>query len=455
MSSEYIGYPNAFAEAPMPTQEMIDLCKKHTLYTWSASDAVAPLPIARAEGVYLWTPEGQRILDFNAQLMSVLIGHAHPKVIAAMKSQLDELIFVYPQTATQVRARLGKLMAELTPGNINTFFFTLGGAEANENAVRAARLYTGRQKVLSSYRSYHGGTALTMGLTGDPRRWPNEPSVPGIVHYMDPRPYDYSFGATEDEICANHLRYLEETIVMEGASTIAALIRETVTGTNGVLAPPAGWLPGVRKLCDKYGILLILDEVMAGMGRTGKMYAFEHYDVVPDIVTLAKGLTSSYFPLGAMGLADPIADHFRKNVFWGGLTYNSHPVGLATAEAVIRVMIDEGMLENTVKMGAVMRSEMDRLQAKHPSVAEGRNVGLFGMMDLRKDSKGTPLAPFNGSHPAMNALAKFFKDNGLFTFVRWASFTCNPPLCITEEQLLEGFAIIDRGLELTDAAFEG
>ncbi len=454
-STEYIGYPNPYAAEPMPTDRMIDLCKRHTLYTWSATDAVAPLPIARAEGVYLWTPEGQRILDFNSQLMSVLIGHAHPKVMAAMKRQIDELIFVYPQTATQVRARLGQLLAEITPGDINTFFFTLGGAEANENAVKAARLYTGRQKILASYRSYHGGTNLTMGLTGDPRRWANEPASPGIVHYMDPWPYEHSFGRTEEEITANHLKYLEETIVMEGAHTIAALFRETVTGTNGVLAPPKGWLKGVRALCDKYGILLVCDEVMAGMGRTGKMYAFEHDDVIPDMVTLAKGLTSSYFPLGAVGLRDKVADHFRKNVFWGGLTYNSHPVGLATAEAVLRVMLDEGMIENAARLGRVMRAEMDRLQAKHPSVAEGRNVGLFGMIDVRKNAKNEPLAPFNGSHPAMNALAKFFKDNGLFTFVRWASFTCNPPLMITEEQLREGFAIIDRGLELTDAAFEG
>jgi taurine--2-oxoglutarate transaminase len=453
--NQYPGYPHPFAAEPLPTQEMIDLCKSHTLYTWSANDAVNPLPIARAEGVYLYSPEGQRILDFNSQLMSVLIGHGHPRVIEAMKHQLDELIFVYPQTATQVRARLGKLMAEHTPGDINTFFFTLGGAEANENAAKAARLFTGRQKIMASYRSYHGGTALTMGLTGDPRRWANEPAPPGIVHFMDPRPYDYSFGNTEEEVTANHLKYLEETIVMEGAHTIAAIFRETVTGTNGLLVPPKGWLQGVRALCDKYGILLICDEVMAGMGRTGKLYAFEHFDVIPDIVTMAKGLTSSYFPLGAMGMRDKIADHFRKNVFWGGLTYNSHPVGLATAEAVLHVMLDEGMIENAARMGKVMREHMDRLQAKHPSIAEGRQIGLFGMMDVRKNSKGEPLAPYNGSHPAMNALAKFFKDEGLFTFVRWSQFTCNPPLCITEAQLAEGFDIIDRGLAITDAVYEG
>ncbi len=452
--SEYLGYPNEFAAEPMSTADMISACKEHTMYTWSAGDAVNPLPIARAEGVYLYTPEGQKILDFNAQLMSVLIGHAHPRVIAAMKRQLDELIFVYPQTATQVRARVAKLLHEIVPG-MQSFFFTLGGAEANENAVRAARLFTGRHKILARYRSYHGGTNLTMMLTGDPRRWPSEPGSPGIVHVMDPTPYNFSFGATDEERCENHLIYLEEVIQYEGPHTIAAMIAETVTGTNGVLVPPKGWFKKLRAMLDKYGILLICDEVMAGMGRTGKMLAYEHFDFVPDMVTLAKGLTSSYFPLGCVGMSKKIHEHFKKNVFWGGLTYNSHPVGLATAEAVIRVMLDEKMVENSAKMGLIMREEMDRLQAKHPSVSEGRNIGLFGMMDIRKNSKNEPIAPYNGSHPAITKLAGFFKENGLFTFSRWSSFTCNPPLCITEAQLREGFAIIDRGLEITDAVFEG
>ncbi|MSP92320.1 MAG: aminotransferase class III-fold pyridoxal phosphate-dependent enzyme [Myxococcales bacterium] len=438
----------------MSTAEMIRLCKEHTLYTWSAGNAVDPLPIARAGGVYIYTPEGKRILDFNAQLMSVLIGHQHPKVIAAMKKQLDELIFVYPQTATLPRARLARLLAEVVPG-MQSFFFTLGGAEANENAIKLARQYTGRHKIISRYRSYHGGTNLTMQLTGDPRRWSSEPGAPGVVRVMDPTPYQFSFGTTDAERCDNHLRYLEEVIEYENPKAIAAMIVETVTGTNGVLVPPAGWFPKLRALLDKHGILLICDEVMAGMGRTGKMMAYEHFGITPDLVTMAKGLTSSYFPLGAVGMRKELHDFFQTNVFWGGLTYNSHPVGMATAEAVIRVMIDEGMIENAARLQGLMRSEMDRLQARHPSVAEGRCIGLFGMMDVRRNAKGDPIAPYNGSHPAMGKLAKFFKDEGLFTFVRWSSFTCNPPLCITDEQLLEGFAIIDRGLDITDAAFEG
>jgi taurine--2-oxoglutarate transaminase len=294
-----------------------------------------------------------------------------------------------------------------------------------------------------------------MQLTGDPRRWPSEPGSPGIVHVMDPQPYSYSFGKTDEERCTEHLKYLEEVIQYEGGQNIAAMIVETVTGTNGVLVPPKGWFEGLRKLLDKHGILLICDEVMAGMGRTGKMLAYEHFNVTPDMVTLAKGLTSSYFPLGAVGMTAKIHDHFQKNVYWGGLTYNSHPVGLATAEAVIRVMMDERMVENAAKLETVMRGEMDRLQKKHPSFGEGRCIGLFGMIDIRKNSKNEPIAPYNGSHPAMTKLAGFFRDNGLFTFSRWSSFTCIPPLCITEEQLKEGFDIIDRGLEITDAAFEG
>jgi taurine--2-oxoglutarate transaminase len=439
----------------MSAQEMIDLCKKHTIYTWAAGKDVSPLPVVRAEGVYLYTADGQRILDFNSQLMSVLIGHGHPKVIAAMKKQLDELIFVYPQTATPVRARLGKLLSEVVPGHINSFFFTLGGAEANENAVRAARLFSGRQKILSRYRSYHGGTNLTLQLTGDPRRWPSEPGAPGIIHVMDPQPYNFSFGKCDDEINDNYFAYLKEIIEYENPASIAAMMVETVTGTNGLLVPPKGWFLRLKSLLDQYGILLICDEVMAGMGRTGKMMAYEHFDVVPDIVTMAKGLTSSYFPLGAVGVSDAIAQHFQTHTFWGGLTYNSHPVGLATAEAVIHVMLEEDMINNAARMGNVMRAEMDRLQRKHPSFGEGRCIGLFGMIDVRKNAKGELLVPYNGDHPTMGKLAQFFRKMGLFTFVRWSSFTCNPPLCITEEQLKEGFAIIDQGLEITDEAFEG
>lgn len=450
-----MGYEiGSMSGSSMTSEEMIEACLRHTMFSWSASGKVKPLPIARAEGVYMYTPEGRQILDFNSQLMSVNVGHGHPKVVAAMKRAAEGLTYVFPGAATEPRAKLGKRLAELCPGDIDTFFFTLSGAESNENAIKAARLYTGRSKILSSYRSYHGATNACMQLTGDPRRIHNEPGGPGFVHVMPPWPYDYSFGDDEASITANHLRYLEEVITYEGPEAIAAMFVETVTGTNGILAPPEGWLPGLRALLDRYGILLVCDEVMCGWGRTGKLFAVDHYGVVPDILTMAKGLTSSYVPLGAMGVRQPIADHFREHVFWGGLTYNAHAFACEVALAAIDVLVGEGMVENAARLGPVMRAHMDRLAAKHPSVREGRCVGLFGMVDIQKNRRGESIAPYNGTHPAMAELAQFFRDEGLFTFVRWGSFMCNPPLCITEDQLEAGFEIIDRGLDITDRAFE-
>ena len=294
-----------------------------------------------------------------------------------------------------------------------------------------------------------------MQMTGDPRRWANEPGTPGFIRVMDPRPYNFRFGENDKEIVENNLEYLEEIIQYEGAQNIAAMFIETVTGTNGILPPPAGYLQGLRELLTRNEILMVCDEVMCGWGRTGKLFGFEHGDIVPDIVTMAKGLTSSYAPLGAMGVSDPIAAHFQDNVFWGGLTYNAHALMLSVAEAVIDVLIGEGMVENAAKMGAVMRSEMDRLQEKHPSMKEGRQIGLFGMIDVQKNSNGDPAAPYNGKSEVMNKLGAFFREQGLFTFIRWGSFMCNPPLCITEDQLLEAFAIVDKGLDICDEAFEG
>ena len=445
----------------MNSQEMIDLCLKHSLFSWSATGKVDPLPITRAEGVYLYSPEGKKWLDFNSQLMSVNIGHSHPKVIKAIQDQAATLIYAYPGMATEIRARLSKRLAELVPGDLNTFFYTLGGAEANENAVKAARLFSGRHKIIARYRSYHGATHGAISLTGDPRRWPNEPGMSGIVRVMDPRPYQYSFGTTDAEIVENNLRYLEETIQYEGPKNIAAMIIETVTGTNGILPPPVGYLTGLAALLDKHGILLICDEVMCGWGRTGKLFAFQHSatagneGIIPDIVTMAKGITSSYMPLGVMAVTDRIANHFRENVFWGGLTYNAHPMCLAAALAAIDVLIDEKMVENAAKMGEVMRGHMARLATKHRCIREHRNSGLFGLIELRKNSKNELLVPYNGSHPVMPKLGKFFRANGLFTLIQGSGVMCNPPLCINEAQMAEGFAVIDRGLVIVDEVFEG
>ena len=437
----------------MDAHEIVEKCKQYTMYSWSAGDSVDPIPFVKGEGVWLWDATGKRYLDWNSQAMSVHIGHGNKKVIAAIERQAKELVYVYAGAATEVRARLGEKLAKLMPGHLNTSFFTLGGGEANENAVRAARAVTGRQKILSRYRSYHGATALAINLTGDSRRWANEPGPPGIIHVLDPVPYTFSFGADPEEISRKNLAYLDEVIAMEGGHTIAAMIIETVTGTNGVLPPPPGFLSGLKALLDNNGILLICDEVMAGFGRTGKMFAFEHglsgATQVPDMITMAKGLTSSYLPLGAVGLSDKIAAHFKKNVFYGGHTYNSHPMCLAAALANLEVIEEDKLVDNARNLEPVMKAEMARLQAKHPCMREGRAIGLFGMIDLQKRN-GEPLAAYGTSSPTMAKLSRFFREQGLFTFVKHTSFTCIPPLCINEAELKEGFAIVDRGLDLVD-----
>ncbi|MFZ1917592.1 MAG: aminotransferase class III-fold pyridoxal phosphate-dependent enzyme [Terriglobales bacterium] len=433
----------------MTGKEIVDLTKKHTLYEWSAQSKVDPIPVARAKGIYFWTPEGKRFIDFNSQLMSVNIGHGDDRVIQAITEQASTLAYANPFMATEVRARLGQKLAEIAPGDIDTFFFTNGGAEANENAIKLARFYTGRNKIIARYRSYHGATAGAISLTGDPRRWAVEPGMPGVVHLLDP----YHGIERGWESAESSLAMIEETIQMEGPHTIAGFILEPVTGTNGILIPPDGYLEGVRKLCDKYGILMIADEVMSGFGRTGEWFAVNHWKVVPDLMTMAKGLTSSYIPLGAVGMQQRIARHFDDNVFYGGLTYNSHPMGCATALATIRVYEEDNLIENARKIGAVMKSLSSELLKRHRSVGAVRSIGLFGIVELVRSQKThEPMAPFNGTSDEMVALGKFFREHGLYTFVRWNTFFTNPPLCINEQQMREAFAIIDRGLEITDAA---
>ncbi len=433
----------------MTGKEIVDLTRKHTLYEWSAQSKVDPIPVARAKGIYFWTPEGKRFIDFNSQLMSVNIGHGDKRVIQAITEQASTLAYANPFMATEVRARLGQKLAEIAPGDIDTFFFTNGGAEANENAIKLARFYTGRHKIIARYRSYHGATAGAISLTGDPRRWAVEPGMPGVVHVLDP----YHGIERGWESAESSLALIDETIQMEGPHTIAAFILEPVTGTNGILVPPDGYLEGLRKLCDKYGILMIADEVMSGFGRTGEWFAVNHWKVVPDLMTMAKGLTSSYIPLGAVGMRQRIARHFDDKVFYGGLTYNSHPMGCATALATIRVYEEDKLIENARTMGVVMKSLGTDLQRKHRCVGAVRSIGLFGVVELvRSQTTRQPMAPFNGTSDEMVALGKFFREKGLYTFVRWNTFFTNPPLCINEEQMREAFAIIDRGLEITDAA---
>jgi taurine---2-oxoglutarate transaminase len=429
--------------AGLTGQTIVDLTKKHTLFEWSAQGTVDPIPVAGAKGCWFWTPEGKRYLDFNSQLMCVNIGHGDERVIRAIAQQAETLAYANPFMATEARARLGRKLAEICPGDIEVFFFTNGGAEANENAIKIARQFTGRHKVLSFYRSYHGGTAGSMMLTGDPRRWASEPGMPGVVHVLNPY-HGIQHGWDTAEVA---LARIEETIQLEGAQTIAAFFLEPVTGTNGVLVPPDGFIRGIRDLCTRYGILMVADEVMSGFGRTGEWFSVDHWRVVPDLMTMAKGLTSAYVPLGAVGMRRAIADHFKDKVFFGGLTYNSHPLGCATALATLKVYEDDQLIENARRMGHVMKDLLAALQSKHQIVGAVRSIGLFGIVELVKDRQSMePLAPFNGTSEPMKKLGRFFREEGLYTFVRMNTFFTNPPLTITEEELRHGFDIIDRAL---------
>ena len=435
----------------LTADEIVERSKRYTLFDWSVQTKVAPVAIDHARGVYVYGTDGRRYLDLNSQLWSVNIGHADPRVADAIARQAERLPYVSPFHTFEGRARLGEKLADLWPGDLEKTFFTLGGAEANENAVKIARLATGRHKIVSRYRSYHGATLAMMSLTGDPRRWPNEPGLAGVVHVLDPwhgpeRPVDDA---------ATALRLLEETFELEGPETIAAFILETVTGTNGVLIPPDGYLEGVRELCTRLGIVMIADEVMCGFGRTGAWFAVDHWGVVPDLITAAKGLTSSYAPLGAVGISPRLAAHFDDHAFVGGLTYNTHPIGVAAALAAIQVMEDDDLVGHAKRMEPMMRRHHEELAARHPSVGLWRNIGLFGVLELVKDAvTKAPLSPYNVTNEVMGRINRFLLDHGVMAMIRWHTIGTNPPLCITEQELAEGFEVLDDALAIADAAME-
>ena len=439
-------------QAGARTAELIRRCRAHSFYTWCAQDEVDPLPLSGAEGIYLYLPSGERPIDFNSGSMCVNIGHGDQRVIDAIQRQVATLPYAPPSTATEIRATLSERLVARCPGDINKILYTLGGADANENAIRMARLYTGRHKIICRYRSYHGATRLTSALTGDPRRWPNELGSDGIIRTLDPEPYSYSLGDSAQSRGEAALRYLEELIMYEGPTQIAAVLIETVTGTNGVLVPPPGYLSALRALLDRHGILLICDEVMAGFGRTGAMFAVDHWEVVPDLLTMAKGLTSGYLPLGAVGLRAPIAEFFRDRYYPGGLTYNAHPSCLAAALANLDVLEGDGLIERAAARGELMSELMRVLKEAHPSVRAHRNIGLLGMIDLQRDREGTPLAPYNGRDPLQSEFIRELKARGLYTFMRWGSFMCTPPLCIREDELRGAFEIIDEALTTLERA---
>ena len=435
-------------------QRVRDLDKEYVLHSWSVQSAISPIPISHAEGRYFWDLDGNRYLDFASQLVNVNIGHSHPKIVAAIQEQAAKLATIGPPMATEPRSELARLIAEVTPGNLKMSFFTNGGAEANENAVKLARWYTGRDKIIARYRSYHGATAGAITLTGDPRRWFAEPGIPGVVRMFDPYTYRCPAGHPDPCPVCSGGPHLEEILQYENPETVAAVLIETVTGTNGIIVPPDGYLQSIREVCDRYGILLICDEVMAGFGRTGKWFACEHWDVVPDLMTVAKGINSGYVPLGALVVSEPIAEWAKSRYFAGGLTYSGHPLACASAVASIEAFKEEGIVENSAAMGEVFRAELGRLAEKHPSVGDVRGLGCFWGLELVKDrATREPLVPFNGGGEAAKPIAAVGKralERGLYLMTHWNMVMVVPPLTITREELDEGIAALDEALSVAD-----
>src|SRR5215218_6937469 len=427
---------------------------KHVLHSWSVRSAIDPIPVAGAEGRHFWDYDGKRYLDFASQLVNVSIGHQHPKVIAAIKEQADRLTTIGPMMANEKRSELARLLGEVTPGNLTMSFFTNGGAEANENAIKLARWYTGRQKIVARYRSYHGATAGAISLTGDPRRWPAEPGIPGVVRILDPYTYRCPAGHPDPCPVCSGAPHLEEILQYEGAQNVAAVIMETIVGTNGIIVPPDGYLQSIRETCDRHGILLICDEVMAGFGRSGKWFACEHWDVVPDILTVAKGINSGYVPIGAMVINEKLADWVNDKFFAGGLTYSGHVLACASAVASIEAFQEEGIVENAAAQGYHLAQALPALMERHPSIGEVRGKGLFWGIELvRNRETREPLVPYNASGDAAAPVTRMVKagmERGLYLFVHWNVVIVVPPLTITREELDEGVGVLDEILAIAD-----
>ncbi len=433
----------------------------HVFHSWSAQALIDPHPVAGGEGASFWDYEGNTFLDFSSQLVNLNLGHQHRDLVAAIQEQAGRLATIQPSMANDVRGELARRISEIAPDGFSKVFFTNGGADANENAVRMARLVTGKRKVLSAYRSYHGNTSTAITLTGDPRRWPNEPADGSVAHFFGPYAYRSPFhSASPEEETARALEHLEQTIILEGASTIGAIILETIVGTNGVLVPPPGYLPGVRALCDKYGIVYIADEVMVGFGRVGEWFAFQAFDVVPDLITFAKGVNSGYVPLGGVVISDAIASRFDTVAFPGGLTYSGHPLACAAGVATFKVFARDGILPRVKDLGErVVAPRLRAIAEKHPSVGEVRGRGLFWAIELVRDrATREPLVPFNASGAdaaPMAAITAACKKAGLWPFTHYNRVHVAPPLVISEDDLVRGLDIIDRALDVADEYVTG
>ncbi len=435
--------------------------RKHVFHSWSAQSTLNPVVVAGGEGAWFWDETGRKYLDFSSQLVNVNIGHQHPKLIAAIKEYADHLCTVSPIHANDARSEAARLICELAPGDLNMVFFTNGGAEATENAIRMARVHTGRHKVLSAYRSYHGGTAAAIQLTGDPRRWGSEPSTTGIIKFWGPYPYRSQFYSHSDiEESERALQHLEDVIMVEGANNIAAIVLESVVGTNGILVPPPGYLQGVRDICDRTGIVMICDEVMSGFGRCGEWFAVDHWNVAPDLICFAKGVNSGYLPLGGVIISDRISETFRQKPYPGGLTYSGHPLACASAVASINIFKEEKIVEHARHLGAdIIGPELEKLKAKHPSVGDVRGLGVFWAIELVRDRETRePLVPFNASGPAAQPMADLgaaCKAKNLWPFTHFNRLHVVPPLVITDQELRDGLAIIDEALDVADAFYTG
>jgi len=430
--------------------------RAHVFHSWSAQALIDPLPIASAQGSYFTDYSGKRYLDFSSQLVNVNIGYQHPKLVAAIQEQAARLTTISPAFANDARSEAARLIAEIAPGDLNMVFFTNGGAEATENALRMARLHTGRHKVMAAYRSYHGATAGAIAMTGDPRRWASEPGMPGVVRYWGPYPYRSAFHAeNEAQESERALQHLRDIIAVEGPQTIAAIILETVVGTNGILVPPPGYLEGVRAICDEFGIMMIADEVMAGFGRCGEWFAVDHWGVTPDLIAFAKGVNSGYVPLGGVIMTDRVAATFAERPYPGGLTYSGHPLACASAVASITIFREEGIVEHARALGEdVIGPELRRLAEKHPSVGEVRGLGVFWALELVRDRETRePLVPFNaaGADAApMNEFAAACKQRGLWPFTHFNRTHVVPPCTTSADEVREGLAILDEALEVAD-----
>lgn len=425
----------------------------YTLFSWSKQKGIAPIAVKHAEGVYLYDYDDNRIIDFSSGLMNVNIGHGDQRITEAVVKQMQEVSYVTPSCVTKVRGDLGKKLSEICPGDLNKAFFTLCGATSIENAIKLARLYTGRHKILSRYQSYHGASIGAISVSGDPRRIAvDAQQAPNFIHFDLPYLYRWEYG--EENMLKESVAQLERMIAYEAPGNIAAILLEGESGSSGCLQYPKGYLKAVREICDKHGILLIMDEVMSGFGRTGKWFGFQNHDIVPDMICMAKGLTCGYLPFGCLMVSDKIAAKYDDNVMALGLTYSAHPVSCAAALATIKIYEDDGLIENTVAMGKYVEEQVELLKQKHPSIGDFRNTGLLGCIELVKnrDTK-EPMAPFNAKPDemvVMNKVAAKLKELGLYTFVRWSYIFIAPPLCVTKEQIDEGLAIISEAIKIAD-----